>query len=229
MAVQDGLLYRSVDQRFTVQFNDEVPADVGSSHITEDFGTFGSELKGDLMTLFTVGVGSGFHHITGHEHVAAGVLELHLGGGADQVEYGVILHVRNFNTDSIGAQPLNIGFIKALVAQTGADDGHRAFTQAVKVRGGAFRSFAGIFHIHTAPQVKTQRQGFRPVVGVGGGQPGQYLVQTPRRQAHPGDTNHAKCDGDDEQHTQRDDGSGFAANALIAGFHIDRFLLRKHS
>ena len=229
VAVQDCGLDSGVNQLFTVQLNDQVLTDIGGGDFTEDLGAFFIQFKGDLMTFFAVAVNGLLDHVAGHEDFAVGSFELHLSGSADQVQYGIVLNIRDFNTDAVSAQLLDIGFIVALVRQTGADNGHGTFAQAVEVRGGTFRSFAGIFNIHTAPQVKTQRQGFRPVLGIGGGQPGQNLVQSTGRQAYSGDTDHAKCDGDDEQHAQRDDGSGFAANALIAGFHIDRFLLRKHS
>ena len=229
MAIQNSGLNSGVNQLLTVQLNDQVLADVGCGDFTKDLGAFIIQFKGNLVTLVAVSIGGLLDHVAGHEDFTVSGFELHLGGSADQVEHGIVLNIRDFNTDAVSTQLLDIGFIVALVRQTGTDNGHGTFTQAVKVRGGTCRSFSGIFNIHTAPQVKTQRQGFRPVLGIGGGQPGQNLVQAPGRQLYAGDTNHAKCNGDDEQHAQRDDGSGFAANALIAGFHIDRFLLRKHS
>ena len=228
-AVGDSALYGRVDQHFAVQIDGDVFADIGSGHIREDLGAFVGQGESDLMIAVGVVVGGGFDHIAGHERFAGGILELQLGGGADQVEHGVILHIRDLNTDPVRADALHIGFVETFIAQTGADDGHGAFHQFIKVGGGAFRRLAGIFHIHTAPQIKTQGQGSGPIGGSPRREPGQNLVQAPRRNAQPCEADHAERDRQDKHHTQRDNGTCFATGAPIAGFHGDRFLLLQNT
>ena len=177
------------------------------------------------MIAFGIVVGRCFDHIAGHKGFAVGVFKLQLGGGADQIQHGIILHVRNLHTDAVSADLLHICFCVALIGQTLLDDGNGSVHQLIEAGLGSFRRFRGILHVHAAAQVQTQRQHLRPVLRVGGRQPGHNPVQAPGRNAPAAGAKDAQHDRADQHNAQRDNGAGFAA-ALFSGFHDNRILLR---
>ena len=131
-SVHDRLVDGGIDQRFIVQGDLDIPADVFGRGIRKEGAAFVRQLKGDDMLAVLVGIDSALDLVALHDLVSVRIQETHLGGGADQVQHGIVLHVRDLNTDSVHTDALHIGFGVVLVRQTGPDDGHCALHQVIK-------------------------------------------------------------------------------------------------
>ena len=136
----------------------------------------------------------------------------------------VLLH-GDLYADTVGTDLLDGRFRLPDVGQTVPNDPHGTFRQLIKAGLGAFRHGAGEFNIYAAPQIQTQRQGIRPLFGIGtrGRHPAGHVQKT-----QPGKTDDAEQNRDRQSDAQRDNGFVFSIGTLLTGLHSRSFPPLKH-
>jgi len=169
------------------------------------------------MVALVVEITGGLHHGAFHEHIAIGGLELQFGGIADELQHrGGIRHIGDLHTDAIGADALHGALGVALVGQAALNHADGALQQGAEISLAVLGPCGGILHIHAAPQVQSQGQGFGPVGRVGGGHPALEPVIA---QGNAGHAHHPHKDGQRQYDSQRDQGLCFAIGAPAILLH----------
>ena len=228
IAAVDGLVDGGAHEHDAVQLDGDGLANGLGGHVAEDLRALAgqAEADGGHAGLGIGDGGSGLQVTAFHEHIAVRIKELQLRRRTDQVQHGRgVGYIRDLHADAGLAQLAHCGFRIALFGEAVGDDAHggvqqRAEVIALLAHFIAHRRF--IFHIHAALEVQAQSDGLRPVVHIGGGQPGQQLVQPPAIQPCAVEAQIAHGQRKHQRHAQHDDRGGPLAHlhaAAIVDLH----------